>query len=149
MNIRVNLVTLRDLKSNILLMYSRILHSHQFLHIKYVYAQVFQDKPILTSFMNIRVNILIVYSRILLDQKPSLIITVLCYKLDYGDPIRLGHHQGLREQHPDGVQQDSTLSPTFTYYMFYAQFFKTNRYKLFSRRSKSTRSPSGTLRPTS
>ena len=70
--------------------------------------------------MNIRVNILIVYSRILLDQKPSLIITVLCYKLDYGDPSRLGHHQGLREQHPDGVQQDSTLSPTLTYYMFYA-----------------------------
>ena len=27
-----------------------------------------------------------------------------------GDPSRLGHPQGLREQHPDGVQQDSTLS---------------------------------------
>ena len=27
-----------------------------------------------------------------------------------GDPSRLDHPQGLREQHPDGVQQDSTLS---------------------------------------
>ena len=26
------------------------------------------------------------------------------------DPSRLGHPQGLREQHPDGLQQDSTLS---------------------------------------
>ena len=28
----------------------------------------------------------------------------------HGDPSRLGHPQGLREQHPDGLQQDSTLS---------------------------------------
>ena len=27
-----------------------------------------------------------------------------------GDPSRLGHPQGLREQHPDGVQQESTSS---------------------------------------
>ena len=27
-----------------------------------------------------------------------------------GDPSRLDHPQGLREQHPDGVQQDSTIS---------------------------------------
>ena len=27
-----------------------------------------------------------------------------------GDPNRLDHTEGLREQYPDGVQQDSTLS---------------------------------------
>ena len=27
-----------------------------------------------------------------------------------GDPSRLDHPQGLREQNPDGVQQDFTLS---------------------------------------
>ena len=41
------------------------------------------------------------------------------YAINYihGDPSRLGHHQGLREQHPDGVQQDSTFSSTITYYV--------------------------------
>ena len=43
-----------------------------------------------------------------------------------GDPSRLGHPQGLREQHPDGVQQDSTFSPnaTFTYYIRFMLIFQ-------------------------
>ena len=35
-----------------------------------------------------------------------------------GDPNRLGHHQGPREQHPDGVQQISNFSSTLTYVLF-------------------------------
>ena len=27
-----------------------------------------------------------------------------------GDPSQLGHHQGPREQYPDGLNQESTLS---------------------------------------
>ena len=34
-----------------------------------------------------------------------------------GCPNRLGHPQGLREQHPGGVQQESTFSLTHTYYL--------------------------------
>ena len=35
----------------------------------------------------------------------------------HGDLSQLGRPQGLREQHPDGVQQDSTFSPTLTYHI--------------------------------
>ena len=31
-----------------------------------------------------------------------------------GDPSRLGHPQGLREQHPDDVIEHSTFSSTLT-----------------------------------
>ena len=64
---------------------------------------------------------------------------------------RLGYPQGLREQHPSGIQQESTFSSTHILYlyMFYVQFFMTNPYQLVLRMSESTRSPSGTLRATS
>ena len=40
-----------------------------------------------------------------------------------GDPSRLGHHQGPREQHPDGLQQESIFSSTLTYYMCFMPSF--------------------------
>ena len=55
-----------------------------------------------------------------------------------GDLSQLGHHQGPREKHPDGVE--------YLRFYFYVLclFFKTHRYKLVSWMSESTRSPSGT-----
>ena len=75
--IQVDQVTIRDLESNILMLYSRILfyHSHT------------------VCFM------------------PSILKQTDINQF-HGCPSRLGRHQGLREQHPDGVQQDSTFSLT-------------------------------------
>ena len=41
-----------------------------------------------------------------------------------GDPSRLGHPQGPREQHPDGVQQDFTFSSTLTYNVSSTKLYK-------------------------
>ena len=41
----------------------------------------------------------------------------------HGCPSRLGHHQRLRDQHPDDVQQDSTFSSTLTYYICFMPSF--------------------------
>ena len=67
-----------------------------------------------------------------------------------GDPSQLGHHQGPREQHPDGIEYlgfDFIMNPHILYVL--CMFFKTHRYKLVSWMSESTRSPSGTSRATS
>ena len=73
-----------DFESNILMVYSRILHPHKAIYIIHILYLVFQDKFILTSFIHIRVdqvtlrdvesNILMVYSRILLSLKALYII---------------------------------------------------------------------------
>ena len=41
-----------------------------------------------------------------------------------GDPSRLGHPQGLREQHPDGVQQDTSFTLTLSYYICFMPSFQ-------------------------
>ena len=40
-----------------------------------------------------------------------------------GGPNRLDHPQGLREQHPGGLQQDSTSTWTLTYYICFRLSF--------------------------
>ena len=87
MDVQVDQITLRDVESNILVVYSRILLSLKAIYIIHVLYLVFQDKYIWTSFMDVQVdqitlrdvesNILMVYSRILLSLKALYIIYVL------------------------------------------------------------------------